>query len=377
MAGAGKVTKGNSLVSRSRSGRRVLPQAGRDELEAEQAPSVRRQGGPAARADGRDDLALERQAERRAELRLVDRDVAGDGHGGREGEPARVRAAAHRVRQADPPPPPGVALRPAPSGASSGVASGAGRRRASSRRRDQTARWATARIAIAATGPAPTDPRVMIAAVATAPAPAAAAGRGAGEERQDEVERGQGERGAPQLGLVVDDRARGQEVQRRPEPDRGRRCPGEGRLAPRHRPFAGDEPADTPAEARGEGERDDEGEEHGDRRQSAVEAVGDRQQREAQQGRDRAVVHVGPVALDDALDREHVRRHVPVAGEERPRLGVVEVRVQALLQKVPGAVGHHPGEGDRGERAAECAAECEPGARRRRCSFTVRHGQVR
>ena len=70
--------------------------------------------------------------------------------------------------------------------------------------------------------------------------------------------------------------------------------------------------------------------------QAAVEGVGDGGHGQPGQGRDEAVVEVGPTVVDVALDAGDLRRHVEVAARQRPGLDVVEVaRERPPLEQRP------------------------------------------
>ena len=95
----------------------------------------------------------------------------------------------------------------------------------------------------------------------------------------------------------------------------------------------------------------------------AVETVGDEEQGKAQKGRDRSVIHDGPAVGADSLNGQDAGGHAPRAGQERPRLDVIEVREGDGLKELEGPCRHQPRETPR---RRPQFPETEPHTKRRR-----------
>ena len=137
------------------------------------------------------------------------------------------------------------------------------------------------------------------------------------------------QRRAPDVDLVVHPRLRGEVHHRRAASDGGddRRQPD--RLEAPDRRVAAQPLAHAAHQHGHRGSENEPADEHRQRREPAVEAIGDEQHRHPQQRQERPEVHVVPPVDDERLDPQAPGRHVEVAVEQCPRLDVEEVGVDA------------------------------------------------
>ena len=177
--------------------------------------------------------------------------------------------------------------------------------------------------------------------------------RGSLEHAEQRAQRADDERDAPREVFVVDPRQRGQvHDHRAAEHGADERTDRDG-LATGDRGIAAHEDPHAPHEDREEERGHEPREEHRRRGQLPVERVRHREDRHAQDRRERPEVEVVVAVDDECLDAEAVLRNRPRAVEERARLGLVKVGERAVgeggAQRIEPATPQHPQVRDRCE----------------------------
>ena len=119
------------------------------------------------------------------------------------------------------------------------------------------------------------------------------------------------------------------------------------------------QPTDPPVQGANRGEPYGRRQQHRELGESPVVHVAEHEHRHPQHARPDPEVRLGLVPDAEALDEQLARGHVPVAVEQRLRLGVVEIAERLTHREVGVPVRDHPGEHGKPEHRTNGTANCE------------------